>query len=171
VADNPGRRGESLFGAGDHPQSVIRVELDGWRAPGRFAETLAALALLHNRILTLRRYKDAIRKGQLLHPASYLAEDEQLVVKSFPGAGKPLELFAYPAVARTFAEAVNAAAAAAPGDVPLPTLIVLLKDELETLGRRHYREDEIRRLLKLDALRDGLAGARAAWSAEEGASA
>ena len=152
---------DSLFSPDDHPQSVIRLKLGSWRAAAHFAETLAALTLLHNRILTLRRYKDGIRKGQLLHPALYLPAEEQLAVKNFPDDDKPFSFYVYPVVARTFAELLNAAAAAAPGDVPLPRLIVLLKNELETLGRRHYHEDEIRRLLKLDVLREALAGAQA----------
>ena len=153
---------ESLFDQRDHhPTSVIALRLapDAWREPARFAELLTAFALLHNRVLVLRRYKEHIRKGQLLHPALYLADDEKLAVKSFPADGQPCELYAYPAVARTVAELVAEVARAAPAEVPFRTLISLFKDELEILTRRHYREEEARRLFKLNVLGESLAGA------------
>lgn len=155
---------ESLFSHGEHhPTSIISLELAAatWREPARFAEILTALAILHNRILTLRRYKEAVKKGQFLHPAGYLAGDEKLGIKAYPGDDHPCELYAFPAVARTLADFINEIAAAAPGPIPYRTLITLFKDELEILTRRHYHEDETRRLFKLDVLGPALAGARA----------
>ena len=155
---------ESLFSHGEHhPTSVITLEFapSAWREPARFAETLTALAILHNRLLALRRYKEAIKPGQLLHPAGYLAGDEKLGMKAYPGEDRPCELYAFPAVARTLADLINEIAAAAPHSVPYRTLITLFKDELEILTRRHYHEDEARRIFKLDVLGPALAGARA----------
>lgn len=163
---------ETLFGAkGRYPASVIKLELKSWQAPLDFAEFLQALAVVHNRILVLRKCRGVVKKGQLLHPALYLPADELLIIKNFPADGQPFEFYAYPTIARTVASFLNEVAAAAPGDVPYKTLISLFKDELETLTKRRYREDQIRRLLKLDALKEALGGARVSLeeSAEEAA--
>jgi hypothetical protein len=161
---------ETLFGAtGRYPASVIKLELASWEAPVEFAELLQALAVVHNRILVLRKCKGVVKKGQLLHPALYLPADELLIIKSFPADGRPFEFYAYPTIARTVASFLQEVAAAAPADIPFKTLISLFKDELEILKKRRYREDQIRRLLKLDVLREGLNGARVSWeeAAEE----
>jgi hypothetical protein len=150
---------ETLFGAeGRYPASTVKLELASWRTPEDFAELLKALAVLHNRILILRKCKTDTRTGQLLHPALYL-----------PADGRPFEFYAYPAIARTVTTFLQEVAAAAPADVPFKTLISLFKDELELLTKRRYSEDRIRRLLKLDVLREGLVGARVSLeeSAEE----
>jgi len=95
---------ETLFGAeGRYPASTVKLELASWRTPEDFAELLMALAVLHNRILILRKCKTDTRKGQLLHPALYLPADELLVIKNFPADGQPFEFYAYPAIARTVA--------------------------------------------------------------------
>jgi len=161
---------ETLFGAkGRCPASVIKLELASWRAPVDFAELLQALAVVHNRILVLRKCKGVVKKGQLLHPAPYLPPDELLIVKSFPADGRPFEFYAYPTIARTVATFLREVAAAAPADVPFKTLITLFKDELEILAKRRYREDQIRRLLKLDVLKERLTNARVSLEeAEEG---
>jgi len=152
---------ETLFeSARGRPTAVIKIELADWRTPVAFAELTAALAVLHNRLLSLRKFKDAIRKGQLLHPAAYLAADEVWTVKNFPDDGRPYECYAYPAVARTLAAFLGEVAAAAPGAVPLRSLIAHFKDELEILKKRRYDEAHIRRLLKLDVLGPALVGAR-----------
>ncbi len=164
---------ETLFGAkGRYPASVIKLELKSWQAPLDFAEFLQALAVVHNRILVLRKCRGVVKKGQLLHPALYLPADELLIIKNFPADGRPFEFYAYPTIARTVASFLKEVAAAAPGDVPYKTLISLFKDELETLTKRRYREDQIRRLLKLDALKEALGGARVSLeeSPEEAAS-
>lgn len=150
-----------MFGAkGRYPASVIKLELASWQTPVDFAELLMALAVVHNRILVLRKCKGVVKKGHLLHPALYLPADELLIIKNFPGEGRPLEFYAYPTIARTVASFLQEVAAAAPADVPYKTLITLFKDELEVLKKRRYREDQIRRLLKLDVLKEGLTGAR-----------
>lgn len=162
---------ETLFGAkGRYPASVIKLELASWQAPVDFAELLQALAVVHNRILVLRKCKGVVKKGHLLHPALYLPADELLIVKSFPADGQPFEFYAYPTIARTVATFLQEVAAAAPGDVPYKTLITLFKDELEILAKRRYREDQIRRLLKLDVLKEGLTNASVSLeeSPEEG---
>jgi hypothetical protein len=152
---------ETLFGAeGRYPASVIKLELASWDAPIEFAELLQALAVLHNRVLVLRKCKGVVKKGQLLHPALYLPADELLIIKSFPADGRPFEFYAYPTIARTVATFLAEVAASSPANVPFKTLISLFKDELEILKKRRYREDQIRRLLKLDVLREGLKGAR-----------
>ncbi len=152
---------ETLFGAtGRYPASVIKLELASWEAPVEFAELLQALAVVHNRILVLRKCKGVVKKGQLLHPALYLPADELLIIKSFPADGRPFEFYAYPTIARTVASFLREVSAAAPADVPFKTLITLFKNELEILKKRRYREDQIRRLLKLDVLKEGLTGAR-----------
>lgn len=161
---------ETLFGAeGRSPASVIKLELASWQAPAEFAELLQALAVVHNRLLVLRKCKGETKKGQLLHPALYLPADELLLVKEFPADGRPFEFYAYPAIARTLATFLEQLAAAAPAALPFKTLITLFRDELELLTRRRYREDQIRRLFKLDVLQTALAGARVALeeSAEE----
>ncbi len=160
---------ETLFEkTGRYPASVIRVELGAWRAPVFFGELLYALAVLHNRLLSLRKYKEAATRGQILHPASYLAADEQLTVKNYPADGAPLECYAYPAVARTLAAFLAELAAAPPGEeVPFRTLIALFKNEIEVLKKRRYHEDDIRRLLKIDALAAALAGARVSLEESE----
>jgi len=163
---------ETLFEAeGRYPASTVKLELASWRAPEDFAELIKALAVLHNRILILRKCKADTRKGQLLHPALYLPADELLEIKNFPADGQPFEFFAYPAIARTVASFLGEVAAAAPSDVPFKTLISLFKDELEFLTKRRYSEDRIRRLLKLDVLKESLVGARVSLeeSAEESA--
>jgi hypothetical protein len=147
----------------------VKLEMASWRTPEDFAELLKALAVLHNRLLILRKCKADTKKGQLLHPALYLPADELLVIKDFPADGRPFEFYAYPAIARTMAAFLKEVAAAAPGNVPFKTLIALFRDELELLTKRRYGEDRIRRLLKLDVLREGLVGARVSLeeSAEE----
>ncbi len=152
---------ETLFErTGGQPASIISVELASWQAPVPFSEVLYALAVLHNRLLALRKYKGDVKKGQLLHPAAYLAADERLAVRSYPSDGRPLELLAYPAVARTLAAFLHEVAAAAPAEVSYTALITLFKNELELLAKRHYREEQVRRLLKLDVLGAALGGAR-----------
>jgi hypothetical protein len=163
---------ETLFGAeGRYPASTVRLELASWQTPEDFAELLKALAVVHNRILILRKCKADTKKGQLLHPALYLPADELLVIKNFPADGRPFEFYAYPAIARTLASFLQEVAAAAPRGVPFKTLISLFRDELELLTKRRYAEDRIRRLLKLDVLQEGLVGARVSLeeSAEESA--
>jgi hypothetical protein len=154
---------ETLFDSRDGcPAAVVEISLESWRHPVAFAEFLYALAVLHNRLLSLRKYKAAITRGQLLHPAAYLADDERLAVAALPADGRPLEVLAYPAVARTLAAFLTEVAAAAPAEVPYKTLILLFKDELEILAKKRMKEEAIRRLLKLDALAPALAGARVA---------
>jgi hypothetical protein len=152
---------DTLFGAeGRHPASVIKLELASWQAPEEFAELLQALAVVHNRLLVLRKCRSDIKKGHLLHPSLYLAADELLLIKNFPADGRPFEFYAYPAIARTIASFLAEVAAAAPGPVAFKTLIGLFHDELELLTKRRYAEEQIRRLLKLDVLGPALRGAR-----------
>ena len=152
------------FAGGDHPTSVIRLEFPAelWREPVHFGDVLASVAVLHNRVLALRRFKEGITPGQLLHPVTYLAPDERLTVKSFLAEGQPCELYAFPAVARTVAELLREVAAATPGPVPFRVLISLFKNELELLTRRRYREDDVRRLFKLAEIGAAFARVRVA---------
>lgn len=155
---------QTLFDQGeDTPTGVVALHLTSWREPSRFAEILQSLAVLHNRILVLKKYRDAVTKNQLLHPATALPPEDMLEVRQFPQDGRPLEFYAYPAIARTLCSLLGEVAAAAPREVPFPSLIVLFKDELELLLRRRFREDDIRRLLKLDELREYLVGATVSY--------
>jgi len=158
------------FAGDDRPTSVIRLEFPAelWREPVPFGNVLANVAVLHNRVLALRRFKEGITPGQLLHPATYLAPDERLTVKSFPAADRPCELYAFPAVARTVAELLREVAAATPAPVRFRVLISLFKNELELLARRRYREDDVRRLFKLAEIGAAFAGVRVALDESAG---
>lgn len=137
----------------------MKIKLANWRDAQSFAAAAAAVAILHNRLLALKKFKDGITKGQILHPGPYLAAEERWAVRRYPDDGAGYEGAAHPAVAKTLTAFLKEIVAAAPNQVPFRSLITLFKDEIEILKKRHYNEDEIRRLLKLDVLTLALVGA------------